>query len=108
MVYAGVVTVVYADVVTVVNADIVTVVYADVVTVVYADIVMLVDSVTVTAGSVVTEMDTEGTTADEDSRELFRIMMDHHINASTMIVELMLSRYITLHSITNQQHCQAF
>ena len=44
--------------------------------------VMLVDSVIVTAGSVVTEMDTEGTTADEDSRELFRIMMDHHINAS--------------------------
>ena len=37
------------------------------------------------AGSVVTEMDTEGTKADEDSRELFRIMMDHHINASNRI-----------------------
>ncbi len=65
-----------------VYADVVTVVYADVVTVVYTDIVMLVDSVIVTAGSVVTEMDTEGTTAEKDSRELFRIMTDHHINAS--------------------------
>ena len=84
MVYTDVVTVVYADVVTVVYTDVVTVVYADVVTVVYADIVMLVDSrsVIVTAGSVVTEMDTEGTTAEKDSRELFRIMTDHHINAS--------------------------
>ena len=37
--------------------------------------VMVVDS----------EMDTEGTTADEDSGELFRIMMDHHINVSNTI-----------------------
>ena len=68
-----------------VYADVVTVVYADVVTVVYTDIVMLVDSVIVTAGSVVTEMDTEGTTAEKDSRELFRIMTDHHINAPNKI-----------------------
>ena len=45
----------------------------------------MVDSVIVMAGSVVTEMDTEGTKADEDSRELFRIMIDHHINAPNRI-----------------------
>ena len=45
----------------------------------------MVDSVIVMAGSVVTEMDTEGTKADEDSRELFRIMTKHHINASNRI-----------------------
>ena len=63
---------------------------------------MVVDSVTVTAGSVVTEMDTEGTTADEDSRELFRIMMDYHINTP--------NRIDVGQFITNQLHldCRTF